>query len=87
MCSVCSKEIDSDYKETHRKEKYSGNPNVKFMTVLLDKNQTQIGFMDNNRQEVQKTDSVIIDGMDYELTSDPIPGPCLRLNLVRTGTD
>ena len=87
MCSVISKEIDSDYKETHRKQKHSGNPNVKFMTVLLDKNQTQIGFMANNRQEVQKTDSVIIDGMDYELTSDPIPGPCLRLNLIRTGTD
>ena len=75
MCSVCCKDIDSDYKETHRKQKHSGNPNVKFMTVLLDKNQTQLGFMANNRQEVQKTDSVIIDGMDYELTSDHIPGP------------
>ena len=78
MCSVCSEEIDSDYKETHQKQQHSGNPSVKFTTVLLDRNRTQIGFMVNNIQKVQKTDGVIIDGMDYELTSDLNPGPSAR---------
>ena len=70
---VCSKEIDSGYKESHRKQKHPINASVKFMTII-DKNQTQIRYADmvtdSDRYKIKKTDRVFMDE-DNEITSDP----------------